>query len=147
MPQCADTVTFHRTHAKRMDGIHQRLIMHSQKNSQLDLFQFRTAKHQAKFLISVLYKTLKGAVCCMQHGQTSCRIQMIMILKILRDMQIHKHFPMKKAQYRRPMSKKIALCGFNTDFHNFKESNVQNLCFLRDWNLCRIFLTVLKTTV
>lgn len=45
------------------------------------------------------------------------------------------------------MSKKIALCGFHIDFHNYKEANVQNLCFLCDWNLCRIFMTVLKTTV
>lgn len=45
------------------------------------------------------------------------------------------------------MSKKITLCGFNIDFPNFKAANVQNLCFLRDWNLCRNFMSVLKTTV
>lgn len=45
------------------------------------------------------------------------------------------------------MSKKDALYGFNIDFHHFKEANVQNVCFLHDWNLYRIFVTVLKTTV
>lgn len=63
MPQCADTMTFHRTYAKRIDDQH--LIMHSQKISQLDLFLFRTAKHQAKFLISVLLKNPKK--CCLLH--------------------------------------------------------------------------------
>lgn len=49
MPQCADTMTFHRTHAKRMDGIHQHLVVHSWKNSQLDLFQLRAASGQVPY--------------------------------------------------------------------------------------------------
>lgn len=71
--------------------------MHSQKISQLDLFLFRTAKLQAKFLISVLWKTLKSVVCCLKHGQISCRTKMIVILKILRDIWINNHFHIKKA--------------------------------------------------
>lgn len=69
--------------------------MHSQKISQLNLFMFRTAKASGHVSYFCALKDPKK--CCVEHGQISHRIQMAVILKILRDIEINKHFPIKKA--------------------------------------------------
>lgn len=56
----------------------------------------------------------------MKHGQISCRIKMTVILKIPRDTWINTHFPIKKAKYRKFMSKKLPFVGSTYIFTIFK---------------------------